>query len=156
MIAYEKPGARAPMQVKRFRTVGSAALMGFPLGWLTMCFSVPSSWPYALGIIVVAVAFLLTLSLIATGTNVVASGSGNELDEFELSARSRAQSQAYRWFGMFITGCCVIGALAGLLGFTITNADERFMALLFWIIGYGALLPGWFLARILPSQAKEY
>jgi hypothetical protein len=155
MIAYEKPGARAPMQVKRFRTVGGTALMGFPLGWLTMCFSVPSSWPYVLGIIIVAVAFLLTLSLITTGTNVVASGSGKELDEYELSARSRAQSEAYRWFGMFVTGCCVIGALAGLLGFMITNADERFMALLFWIIGYGALLPGWFLAKMLPSQVKE-
>ena len=92
-----------------------------------------------------------TLVLSATGTNQIAAGTGAGLDEFETTARLAAHSNAYRWFGAFVSASLALALVAGMFGLTIDTASDRFLAYFFWVVGYGALLPGWFLARALRS-----
>lgn len=157
MFAYQNSPDRLPLRVMRFRRVGDFALIAYPAGFLAVCLGAPGSPPFIAGMAIVLIAFAATLVLSATGTNQIAAGTGAGLDEFETTARLAAHSNAYRWFGAFVSAslALALALVAGMFGLTIDTASDRFLAYFFWVVGYGALLPGWFLARALRSDQPD-
>ena len=152
MISYDTTGLRLPMRVLRFRRLGQFALLAYPAGFALTCLGPSGSGPFIAGMALVLAGFAATIVLIGTGINQVASGTGAGLDEFELAARLQAHSDAYRWFGAFVSASLSAAMIAQLFGVTLDTGSDRFFAYFLWVIGYGALLPGWFLAQRLRAD----
>ena len=144
---------RMPLRLRRVRRIAPIALALYPLGFAIMVASDAPSVGFTLGLVLELIGFALTLFIQLTGTNQIAAGLEQGLDEFEMNARLRAQSDAYRWFGTFVAVLLVSALLAGMFDYQLSTGDDRFLGLFFWVTGYGGILPGWFLARRLRDEA---
>ena len=100
-------------------------------------------------------AFVAALLVIPTGIQRIAAGVAQGLDEFELSARLRAQSEAYRWFSGWVFLMAVYANVAAMFGATFTTSGNAMSALVFWLITYSTVLPAFFLARTLPASVED-
>lgn len=143
---------RMPMRIRRVRRLAPIALAAFPIGFALLVASPAPSVGFTVGLAIELLAFGLTAIVGLTGTNQIAAGLETGLDEFEMAARLRAQSDAYRWFGAFVSLILSLALIAALFGYPLSTGDDRFLGLFFWITGYGGILPGWFLAKRLRDE----
>ena len=154
MFAFQS-ARQAPLNARRVRRLAPIALCGFPLSFLLLSVSSSPSLGTSVGLVLGLACLALTMVIAMTGTNQVAAGLESRLDEFELQARLRAHSDAYRWFGALVSALLAFGFIAGMFGLTMSSGDDGFLGLFFLITGYGAILPSWFLARLLPAVRDE-
>lgn len=151
MIALQTTN-RMPMRVRRVRRLAPIALVAFPVGFALLVASPAPSVGFTLGLAIEIIAFGLTAIVGLSGTNQIAAGLETGLDEFEMAARLRAQSEAYRWYGMFVSLVLSLALIAALFGYPLSTGDDRFFGLFLWVTGYGGILPVWFLARRLRDE----
>lgn len=160
MIQYEIPGVAAPMHRVRVRWLSGFALAAYPLGFALLVIGGEGSPPAplsVLGIAIMLAAFVAALFVIPTGVQRIAAGVEQGLDEFQLTARLKAQSNAYRWFSGWVflmVGYANVASILG-LSFTIATTSSAFSALVFWVITYATVMPAWFLSGALPVVADE-
>lgn len=151
MIALQT-AKRMPMRVRRVRRLAPIALAAFPIGFSLLVASPAPSVGFTAGLAMEVLAFVLTAIIMLTGTNQIAAGLETGLDEFERAARLRAQSDAYRWYGMFVSLILSLALIAGIFGYPLSTGEDRFVGLFLWVTGYGGILPGWFLAKRLRDE----
>jgi hypothetical protein len=146
---------RMPLRIRRVRRLAPIALALFPLGFVSMAVSRVPSLGFTLGLAAELIGFGLMLVIQLTGSNQIAAGLEQGLDEFEMNARLRAQSDAYRWYGTFVAMLLTTALLASLFGYRLSTGDDCFIGLFFWVTGYSGILPGWFLARRLRDSPAD-
>lgn len=151
MIALQT-AERMPMRVRRVRRLAPIALAAFPIGFALLVASPAPSVGFIAGLAIEVLAFALTAIVMLTGTNQIAAGLETGLDEFQMAARLQAQSEAYRWYGMFVSLVLSTALIAGIFGYPLSTGDDRFLGLFFWVTGYGVILPGWSLAKRLRDE----
>lgn len=158
MIQYGVPGVAAPMRRLRVRRLSGFALAGFPVGFALFVLggdgNPPGLWT-VLGTAVMLACVVAALFVVPTGVQRIAAGVEQGLDEFQLAARLKAQSQAYRWFSGWVFLMVGYANIASIFGMTITLAGGVMSALVFWVLTYATVLPAWFLAGALPDAVEE-
>ncbi|MGL4314948.1 MAG: hypothetical protein ACRCSO_13265, partial [Sphingomonas sp.] len=105
MIQFDMPGVKAPLYRVRVRRLAGFALAAYPVGFALFLAGGEGKPPAPLtivGAIVMFMAFLAALWVIPTGIQRIAAGVEQGLDEFQLTARLKAQSSAYRWFSLWV------------------------------------------------------
>ena len=158
MIQYEFPGVVAPMHRLRVRRLSGFALAGYPVGFLLFVLGGGSAQPSPLtvaGVIVMLACFVAALLVIPTGVQRIAAGVEQGLDEFQLAARLRAQSLAYRWFSGWVFLMVAYANIASVFGVTFSIAGNAMSAIVFWVLTYATVLPAWFLSGALPDAVEE-
>lgn len=158
MIQYEFPGVAAPMRRLRVRRLSGFALTAFPVGFVLLLAGGEGRPPAPLAVLGVALmlaAFLAALLVIPTGVQRIAAGVEQGLDEFQLTARLKAQSLAYRWFSGWFFLCAVAAEMAAAAGYPISSGSGAFTAFVMWIITYSTVLPAWFLSGALPAAVED-
>lgn len=151
MIALQTAN-RMPMRIRRVRRLAPIALAAFPIGFALLVASPAPGVGFTAGLAIELLAFGLTAIVGLTGTNQIAAGVETGLDEFEMAARLRAQSEAYRWYGMFVSLVLSLALFAAIFGYPLSTGDDRFLGLFLWVTGYGGILPSWFLAKRLRDE----
>ncbi len=158
MIQYEMPGVAAPMRRLRVRRLSGLALAGYPIGFLLFVAGGDGSPPAPLtiiGALIMLACFVAALFVIPTGVQRIAAGVEQGLDEFQLAARLKAQSSAYRWFSGWVFLMVAYANVASVFGVTFTIAGNAMSALVFWVLTYATVMPAWFLAGALPEAVEE-
>ncbi|MGJ3648970.1 hypothetical protein ACLB0R_10915 [Sphingomonas sp. GlSt437] len=158
MIQYEMPGVKTPLYRVRVRRLAGFALAAYPIGFALFLAGGEARPPAPLtiaGAITMFVAFFAALLVIPTGVQRIAAGVEQGLDEFQLAARLKAQSSAYRWFSGWVFVMAAYANVAAAFGWTMSTQSAAFSAILFWILTYSTVLPAWFLARALPDAAED-
>lgn len=153
MIAYDKPGVPAKLHIGRVLSFSPFILVAMPLGWSVGLVGESGRGGFAfelVGGLIMAVAMLAALAIVPTGVQRIAAGMEQGLDEFELAARLRAQSEAYRWFSAWVLVMAIIASVAPAAGAQIPLDSFALASLVFWVIAWAIVLPAWFLARALP------
>ena len=103
MIAYEFPGTPARLNVRRVRLLSPFILVAMPVGWGLLAAADTFRSPLGVaGVLLLLAGFFSSCLLIPTGIQRIASGVTDGLDEMQMGARLKAQSEAYRWFSGWI------------------------------------------------------
>lgn len=157
MLQYEFPGVTTPMRRLRVRRLSGFALAGFPIGFLMFVIggdTRPASTLTIAGGLVMLACFIAALFVIPTGVQRIVAGVEQGLDEFQLAARLKAQSQAYRWFSAWVFLMVAYANVASVLGLTFTTSGNLMTAIVFWVITWSTVLPAWFLTGALPAAVE--
>jgi hypothetical protein len=157
MIQYEFPGVVAPMYRLRVRRLSGFALAGYPIGFALFAIGGDAHPPAPItiaGVTIMLAAFVAALCIIPTGIQRIAAGVEQGLDEFQLAARLKAQSSAYRWFSGWVFLMVAYANIASVFGMTFTIAGNAMSAIVFWVITYATVLPAWFLSGALPEAVE--
>ena len=158
MIQYEFPGVVAPMRRLRVRRLSGFALAAYPIGFALLAIggdARPFTVPAIAGGTIMLAAFIAALFVIPTGIQRIAAGVEQGLDEFQLAARLKAQSSAYRWFSGWVFLMVAYANVASVFGVTFTIAGNLMSAIVFWVITYATVLPAWFLSGALPEAVED-
>jgi hypothetical protein len=157
MIQYQFPAVVVPMRKLRVRRLSTFALVGYPIGFLMFVLggdARPAGPLTVIGVTVMLACFVAALLVIPTGVQRIAAGVEQGLDEFQLTARLKAQSQAYRWFSGGIFLLVAYANVASIFGLTFTTAGNAMSAIVFGVLTYATVLPAWFLAGALPEAVE--
>ncbi|MFM9827899.1 MAG: hypothetical protein ACKVOB_04025 [Sphingomonas sp.] len=158
MIQYSIPGVMVPLRRDRVRRLSGFALVAYPIGFALFVAGGEGNPPGPVrlgGALLMLAAFVAALFVIPTGIQRIAAGIEQGLDEFQLAARLRAQSNAYRWFSLWALLMVVGATVAEMLGYPFTTADPAFSTIVFWVIAYSTVMPAWFLTGALPDPVDE-
>ncbi len=158
MIQYQFPGATAPLGRLRVQWLASFALATYPAGFVLFELGEAGRAPDGVtmaGCVVMLAAFVAAMLVIPTGIQRIAAGVADGLDEFQLAARLKAQSLAYRWFSGWVFVMVAYANIASRYGWTISTAGSAFSAIVFWVLTYSTVMPAWFLARALPAAVED-
>ena len=158
MIQYEFPGVVAPMRRLRARRLSGFALAAYPIGFILFALGGDSHPPAPLAVaggIIMLAAFVAALLVIPTGVQRIAAGVEQGLDEFQLAARLKAQSSAYRWFSGWVFLMVAYANVASIFGWTFTTSGNLMSAVVFWVLTWSTVLPAWFLTGALPAAVEE-
>lgn len=153
MIAYEKPGVPAPLHVRRVLFLALFIMVAMPIGWLIGLAGTIVADGFMVRLLagmVMGLAMLAALAIVPTGVQRIAAGLEQGLDEFELARRLRAQSDAYRWFSIWVISMAILAVIAPSFGGNLSVDSFPIAALFFWSIAWSIALPAWFLARAMP------
>ena len=157
MIQYDIPGVVVPLRRDRVRRLSGFALAAYPVGFALFVAGGEGNPPSPAtlgGALVMLAAFVAALFVIPTGIQRIAAGMEQGLDEFQLAARLRAQSNAYRWFSLWALILVVIASTAQMLGYPFSTSNAAFSPIVFWVITYSTVMPAWFLTGALPDPVE--
>lgn len=158
MIQYERPGVAAPLHRRRVRRLSGFALVAYPIGFALFAIApdaVPPQPLVVLGGLTMLLAFVAALFVIPTGVQRIAAGVEKGLDEFQLAARLKAQSNAYRWFSGWVFLMVAYANVASIFGVSFSLGGSLMSAIVFWVLTYATVLPAWFLSGALPDAVEE-
>jgi len=158
MIQLEFPGVTVPLYRTRVRRASGFALVAYPIGFVLLLMGGEGNPPGPLtlaGVVLMVAAFAAALWIIPTGIQRIAAGVEQGLDEFQLAARLKAQSNAYRWFSAWVFLMVAYANVAALFGLTMDTRSSAFSAVVFWVLTYSTVLPAWFLTSALPVPLED-
>lgn len=157
MISYDSPGAHGRLAIARVRKVAPFILVAMPVGWTMLLASGDFHAPLGLaGLAIYMAGFLACFLIIPTGVQRIAAGLPQGLDEMQLAARFRAQSNAYRWFSLWVLAMAIALELGPAFSGRTLSVDAPAMTVFFlWVIAWSVALPAFFLARALPPGDDE-
>ncbi len=157
MIQYDIPGVMVPLYRGRVRRLSGFALAVYPIGFALFLAGGEGNPPGPMtlgGALLMLAAFAAALFVVPTGVQRIAAGIEQGLDEFQLGARLRAQSNAYRWFSLWALVMVVVASVAEMLGYPFSTSSAAFSPLVFWVITYATVMPAWFLTGALPDPVE--
>jgi hypothetical protein len=156
MISLGDITVPARLHAARVRWMGLVSLLAMPLGWLAVALGEGRSRALLLaGFAVMMLGLAAALAIIPTGVLRIAVGLAEGLDEFQMAARLKAQSSAFRWFSAWVFCMCVGGTVASTFGYKLSTDSTAFSMMFFWVAAWSSVLPAWFLARALPPRLES-
>jgi hypothetical protein len=152
MISLTLPNAPARLKIRRVRRVAPFIFLVMPVGWLMLLIADDFHRPLGMaGLGIYILGFLASLLVIPTGVQRIAGGLPQGLDEMQLTARFKAQSEAYRWFSLWILCMAVAMALIHpVTGLVVSSEKPAITVFFLWVIAWSVALPAFFLARAIP------
>lgn len=149
MISFDQPAALAPSDERKVLILSAVAWGAVPLGWSLAYLAADFRSTLGLvGTLLVLLGLGASLLLLPTGTQRLASGAADGLDERQLQVRYEAQARAYRAIsGWILLMALLFEILPPLTGIELSSAHPAMILFPAWALAWIIMMPSYFLAR---------
>ncbi len=149
MISFDQPAAHAPSDERKVLFLSVVAWCAMPLGWSLAYVAADFRTSLGLtGTLVILLGLSASLLLLSTGTQRLASGAADGLDERQLQVRYEAQARAYRAIsGWILMMALLFELLPPLTGIELSSGHPAMILFPAWVLAWAIMMPSFFLAR---------
>lgn len=157
MISFDRPAALAPSDERKVLILSGITWYAMPIGWSLAYLAADFRSSLGLaGTLSVLLGLAAALLLLSTGTQRLASGAVDGLDERQLQVRYEAQARAYRAISSWILSMALLfEMLPPLTGIELSSAHPALILFPAWVLAWVIMMPSYFLAKAVSSLRSD-